>query len=744
MSNPQRPLGVGTPAAATPPPPTQYSAADLNRIVLEYLNKKGYSKTEQMLRIESATRTPAASVPGSPTPSGGHQDASRSATNGTVSNTDTLLKSSTDDPNLFIRAYKSLRDWIETSLDIFQPELRKLLFPIFVHTFFYLIQKPDSKSPATSLARRFFDTYSSDHSVLHGYDLQLLSGLTLPDHLQENETAKLYRQHKYRLNMSRTTFDLLLHFLDETENNGGPIIIRLINQYIETNVTPSRPDKYNDFSHSLGPDEGIPGHTTGQENRLNSQPVRLGRLPLDERMAKEVELRLKDEDDTAQNNNGIAGIGTTKTLLQEFHEMNQTEDSPVREVLPLPQYKGVDVEHEIAAVKDARSRLKIGPTEASLPSVCMYTFHNTYDGLNCLEFSNDSSLVAGGFSDSYLKIWSLKGEKLQSVVKGSQPLTSQRLVGHAGPVYGASFSPDGKYLLSCSEDKSARLWSMDTYTALVSYKGHSHPVWDVAFSPVGHYFATASHDQTARLWSCDHIYPLRIFAGHISDVDCVTFHPNSTYVLTGSSDKTCRMWDVAKGTPVRIMISHTAPVSAITMSPDGRTLASAADDGVIMLWDLGSGKAIKAMRGHEKGSSIYSLSFSREGSVLVSAGSDCSVRVWDVKGGSTTPSSTSSTVATLADSGKVLADGKAGDATAAGPAGGVAGSATGGAAGGSTAGGQSGDAAANAAKAGASARQTFATSDHMATFMTKRTPVYKVQFTGRNLCLAGGAFMGTS
>lgn len=587
---------------------------------------------------------------------------------------------------------------------------------MFVHTFFYLIQKPDANSPATTLARKFFDTYSSDHSVLHGYDLQLLTGLTLPEHLSENETAKLYRQHKYRLNMSRTTFDLLLHFLDENENNGGPIIIRLINQYIETNVTPSRPDKYGDYSQSIGPDEGIPGHSHGQENWVNSQAVRLGRLPLDDRMAKEVEMRLKDEDNKEHSNNEIAGIETAKTLVQEFQDMNQTDDSPVREVLPLPQYRGVDVDFEVAAVKDARSRLKIGPSEASLPSVCMYTFHNTYDGLNCLGFSNDSSLVAAGFSESFIKVWSLKGEKLQSVVKGSQPLASQRLVGHAGPVYGTSFSPDGKYLLSCSEDRSARLWSMDTYTALVSYKGHSHPVWDVAFSPAGHYFATASHDQTARLWSCDHIYPLRILAGHTSDVDCVTFHPNSTYVLTGSSDKTCRMWDVSKGTPVRIMISHTAPISAVSMSPDGRTFASAADDGVIILWDLGSGKKIKAMRGHEKGSSIYSLSFSREGSVLVSSGSDCSVRVWDVKGGKTAPMSTTSVIASGNDSSN--------DKKALG----------------SAATGQSGEASAN----GGTSRQAVTSADHMAAFMTKKTPVYKVHFTGRNLCLAGGAFMGTS
>jgi transcription initiation factor TFIID subunit 5 len=65
-----------------------------------------------------------------------------------------------------------------------------------------------------------------------------------------------------------------------------------------------------------------------------------------------------------------------------------------------------------------------------------------------------------------------------------------------------------------------RYWSLDTFTTLVAYKGHNFPVWDVDFSPEqGYYFASASQDRTARLWSVDHIYPLRVFTGHLSDVN---------------------------------------------------------------------------------------------------------------------------------------------------------------------------------------------------------------------------------
>lgn len=58
---------------------------------------------------------------------------------------------------------------------------------------------------------------------------------------------------------------------------------------------------------------------------------------------------------------------------------------------------------------------------------------------------------------------------------------SKTLIGHSGPVYGASFNYDNSLLLTSSEDKTVRLWSLFTYTNIVCYKGHNYPVWDVQF-----------------------------------------------------------------------------------------------------------------------------------------------------------------------------------------------------------------------------------------------------------------------
>jgi transcription initiation factor TFIID subunit 5 len=361
-------------------------------------------------------------------------------------------------------------------------------------------------------------------------------------------------------------------------------------------------------------------------------------MPMDKDLTMDVEEILKEEDIKTKDatRNDELGVSAGVPLVEEFQRIKreESEDSPIREAVPLPPYTIVDVDREVRLVKESRDMVQLqGPSGPALPSVCMYTFHNTYDGLNCLDFSEDAALMAGGFAESYVRIFSLKGTPLESLIPSENNTNpspkSRRLIGHSGPVYGISISPDSKYLLSSSEDKSTRLWSLDTYTGLVVYKGHDAPVWDVAFGPFGHYFATASHEHTARLWSCDHIYPLRIFAGHSNDVDTVTFHPNSAYVFTGSSDKTARMWDVATGNSVRLFTGHTAPVTTLAVSPNGKWLATAGEDSTINMWDIASGRRLKTMKGHGR-TSIYSLSFSQDGTVLVSGGADMTVRCWDV------------------------------------------------------------------------------------------------------------------
>ncbi|KAH3680298.1 hypothetical protein WICPIJ_008327, partial [Wickerhamomyces pijperi] len=699
-----------------------FSPADLNRIVLEYLNKKGYHKTEAQLRLESShiAQPPIPTVPVTSVKT----PVTDKKTN--ITNIDDIKAAD------YFQGYKILKHWVESSLDIYRGELLRFLYPIFVHCFFDLVKKG-----FVSEARVFFDKYGVDHEVLHGDELRKIAGVANADHLQENEMAKMFLEHGYVVHISRTAFTLLLYFLHENESLGGSVLISIINGHVEPKIVTQKsfhePDVKVEETGDLK--DGIKGLAQGIDDieNFNKTSVKLKKLPLDAEFSKEVELELQRRDEKEPDRQ--------PTLVQEFHRLHKDDEvvkdssssTPVSSI-PFPEKSNIDLKREILAVRESRDRIRLDSAQASAPSICMYTFHNTNNDLTTLQFNEDSTMVAGGFEDSYIKLWSLDGSPLKSVLKSDpynqEPTNCRKLVGHSGTVYGLDFSPDNRYLISSSEDKTVKLWSLDTYTPLVNYKGHNQPVWDVAFSPMGHYFATASHDQTARLWSCDHIYPLRIFAGHLNDVDTVTFHPNSQYVFTGSADKTCRMWDIAKGNAVRIFTGHSGAINTMAVSPDGRWLATAGEDATINIWDIGSGRRLKSMKGHGR-NSIYSLAFSQEGSVLISGGADMSVRVWDIKRGTSeqghstvnypvnpeeNQSMTNSSSVTSTSGSTGTAGNNASNANGPGP-------------------GSSGKEKAEEVRRRRGG-EIVPTADHLASFFTKKTPVYKVHFTRGNLCLA--------
>ncbi|KAF8905507.1 TFIID and SAGA subunit [Gymnopilus junonius] len=650
------------------------------------------------------------------------------------------------DPTYHQEGFRELEAWVDGSLDMYRPEFRPILFPIFCHFYFDLIQK-GFKDAAT----QFFSKFSGSLSPSHSATLHHLSTLLLPAHVQNDELAQRFRNEKYTIRMSRSGFSLLVGWLTEgfggeafgagdgfsgeTGKRGRAQVMRVVNNHLRFDVTSSNPTTVSPYTweESTGLLSSLIPQASGSKTSLTNPQafntskgvLKLGPAPIPEDLRVESERVLRDQAMVDRDPSVQYDLSLSRVVPQGLIAPTETD------LLPRPpSFKTIDVEREVNSVRDARKRIRLDPSALAnidpnssqanalraraLPSICAYTLHDVAEGAPCCTFSPDTSLMAAGFAESYIRLWSLKGEKLRglrsdftsSSVKDAASLnkmrekkgsTTRKLIGHSGPVYSVAFdslsgsAAPPKYLLSASADATTRLWSLDTFTNVVAFQGHENPIWDVKWSPMGIYFATASRDRTARLWSTDRTSCLRIYAGHLSDVDCVQFHPNSLYLATGSSDWTARLWDVQRGSCLRVFIGHQGAVSTLAISPDGRYLATAGEDLAINLWDIGSGKRIKKMTGHT--SSIYSLAFSAESSLLVSGGADWTARTWDVKSaGGPHP--------------KTLKNGSAFNVSR-----------------------NYGD------------DDSTETVDLLATFPTKRTPITNVQFTSRNLCLVGGVYL---
>lgn len=106
-----------------------------------------------------------------------------------------------------------------------------------------------------------------------------------------------------------------------------------------------------------------------------------------------------------------------------------------------------------------------------------------------MDISDDNTLLATGSPDKNIKIWGLDfGDCHKSIFA------------HDDAITGVHFVPKTHQIFSCGRDRSIKHWDGDRFIKIQTLRGHQAEIWCLSVSPNGKYLVTGSHDRSLRVY----------------------------------------------------------------------------------------------------------------------------------------------------------------------------------------------------------------------------------------------------
>ena len=247
--------------------------------------------------------------------------------------------------------------------------------------------------------------------------------------------------------------------------------------------------------------------------------------------------------------------------------------------------------------------------------------------IKSIAFTPDGRQLVSASDDKTIRVWDLASGKTVRTIRG------ESAPGDAGKVSAMALSPDGKWLAAGgpTSDNEIRLYEFASGKLVALLKGHANVVERLAFSPDGRHLISGSDDKTAIIWDTGSLSGagtgiragtrgtepklLHWLEGHKAEIYAVGFSPDGSRAVTGSLDHDLLLWRVADGKEIARMTGHGDKVSSLAVALNG-TIASGDATGEIRLWDGRDGRFLRILA--RQGTVVGSLSFSPDGKLLLS------------------------------------------------------------------------------------------------------------------------------
>ena len=276
----------------------------------------------------------------------------------------------------------------------------------------------------------------------------------------------------------------------------------------------------------------------------------------------------------------------------------------------------------------------------------------------CCKFSPNGERVATCGHDMAIGIWDCIGnsDPTKGLHENLGKRINQVLKGHSGWVMQVIWSPNSKYLLSCSADHSIKIWDVEDETNVIKWgmcvttlKAHEDMVTSILWHKDMTRIVSSCRDGTIFVW--DATMQLKRFfkkesgaalkrridpatngnkEGHMDQVNKIVFNEANNQFLSCSNDTTIKAWNPRTGRCLMTYEGHTDHVLSCQFAPDNIKIASCSHDKTVRIWDAATGRCLQVMNHHDN--IVYDVQYSTydQGRLLFSVGHDKKIIVYDV------------------------------------------------------------------------------------------------------------------